>query len=119
MEEWLQDITLYHKETNKYIRYNLTASVRNTSIQNRNNTGVSNVEKAIIRIFDIKGYKHTRNISKGDIIVNKSVKYDIEKAPVTELRQLYGEENVYTINSIDVNIFNDDDLPSHIKIGAI
>lgn len=121
MEGLLQEITLYHKSSNGWIRYNLNnTSVRNTSIQNRNNTGVSNVDSALIRIFDIDGYNTEWYISKGDIIVNKNIDDDIVSAPMTELRQKYGEENCYQITSIDKFIFNDKDLKNlqHIKVGA-
>ena len=50
----LQDITIYHKEGNKYERYNKEASLRNTSYLNRNKTGVSNTDTALIRISDIE-----------------------------------------------------------------
>ena len=112
---WLQDITIYHKENGSYIIYHKKASVRNTSIENRNSTGLSNTDRALIRIFDYEDI----NISKDDVIVNSSVDDAITKAPLTELRAIYGKDNVYQVVSIDKFIFNDKDLPNHIKIGAI
>ena len=72
-----QEITLYHRDkTNKqYIRYNLIASVRDTSILNRNNTGVSSTDKVLIRIFESDNQEY--EVSKEDLIVNKSVNDNI------------------------------------------
>lgn len=114
---WLQDITIYHKVGTSYERYNIKASVRNTSIQNRNNTGVNTTDKALIRVFDTEGYKKTWKVSKNDVIVNKCVYDEIDKAPITELKKKY--DVVYQVVSIDEYLFNDEDLPNHIKIGAI
>lgn len=121
MEGFLQEITIYHKTSDGWARYNIdNVSVRNTSIQNRNNTGVSNVDSALIRIFDVDGYNNDWFISKGDVIVNKSVSDAIVSAPMTELRKKYGEENCYQVSSIDVFIFKDEDTKElqHIKVGA-
>lgn len=113
-----QEITLYHKDkTNKaYKRYNLIASVRDTSILNRNSTGVNSTDKALIRIFvsDNKEYE----VSKEDLIVNKSVNDNISyEKGLTELREAYGEENTYKVTSIDKFIFGEE--LDHIKLGAI
>ena len=120
IDEILQDITIYHKEENKYIRYPKLASLRNTSYLNRNKTGLQTTDNALIRIFDTKGYNNTWKCEKGDIIVSKKVKDDIEKAPLTELQKKYGKDYVYEVSSIDVFDFKDDDLLelNHIKIGA-
>lgn len=121
MEGFLQEITIYHKTSDGWARYNIdNVSVRNTSIQNRNNTGVSNVDSALIRIFDVDGYNNNWFISKGDVIVNKSVSDAIVSAPMTELRKKYGEENCYQVSSIDVFVFKDEDTKElqHIKVGA-
>lgn len=121
MEGFLQEITIYHKTSDSWARYNIdNVSVRNTSIQNRNNTGVSNVDSALIRIFDVDGYNNDWFISKGDVIVNKSVSDAIVSAPMTELRKKYGEENCYQVSSIDVFVFKDEDTKElqHIKVGA-
>lgn len=120
-EELLQDITIYHKENNGWIRYNITkASVRNTSVRNRTNTGVSDVDNALIRIFDVDGYGKTYFVTKGDVIVSLLVQDDVKSAPITELRKKYGEENVYQVNSVDKFIFKDQEIKElqHIKIGA-
>lgn len=119
-EDLFQDITIYHKEDNKYIRYPKVASVRNTSILNRNKTGVSTTDNALIRIFDTEGYNDTWNCRKGDVIVAKNVLDEIELAPLTEMRQKYGKEYVYEVSSIDVFDFKNEDIKelNHVKIGA-
>lgn len=120
IDELLQDITIYHKEENKYIRYPKLASLRNTSYLNRNKTGLQTMDNTLIRIFDTKGYNNTWKCEKGDIIVSKKVKDDIEKAPLTELQKKYGKDYVYEVSSIDIFDFKDNDLLelNHIKIGA-
>ena len=50
---------------------------------------------------------------------NKSVDDEIKSTPLTELSAKYGTENVHKVTSIDKFIFDDEDLPNHIKIGAI
>ena len=115
-----QEITLYHRDTiNKsYIRYSLIASVRDTSILNRNRVGESSTDKALIRIFASDNQPDTYKVEKGDLIVNKSVSDNISyDKGLTELRNSYGEENTYKINSIDKYIFGED--LDHIKLGAI
>ena len=115
-----QEITLYHKDTtNKtYVRYNLIASVRDTSIQNRSRTGVSSTDKALIRIFASDYAPNTYVVERGDLIVNKSVNDSISyDKGLVELRNLYGEENTYKINTIDKFIFGEE--LDHIKLGAI
>lgn len=121
MDELLEPITIYHKTTTGWVKYHKMASLRNTSIRNRTNTGVNNIDNALIRVFDIDGYNNTYYVKKGDIIVKNHVTNDITSAPMTELRKLYGEENVYEVKSIDIFKFNDDDTKDlqHIKIGAI
>lgn len=113
----LQDITIYH---NKSERYNLKASVRDTSILNRNRTGTSLSDNVLIRIFDIEGYNNTWKCKKGDIIVLLGVSDDIVKAPLTELKQKYGKDNVIEVASIDKNIYDAPELKeiNHIKIGG-
>ena len=114
-------ITIYHKKVeNKvttYERYVLDASYRNTSIQNRNTTGVSNTDNALIRFFDVKGYNNTWYIEKDDVIVNKEVTDEIEgTAPITQLSKKYGRDNIHEVVSIDKFIFGEE--LDHIKIGA-
>ena len=115
-----QIITLYHKDTTnkRYIRYRLIASVRDTSIQNRNKTGVSSTDRAVIRIFTSDHSTNTYIVKNGDLIVNSEVKDTISyDKGLVELREKYGEENTYKINSIDKFIFGED--IDHIKLGAI
>ena len=115
-----QDITLYHKDTtnNVYVRYSLIASVRDTSIQNRNRTGVSSTDRALIRIFASDNDPSTYEVEKGDLIVNSAVNDTISyKTGLTELREKYGESNTYKINTIDKFLFGEE--LDHIKLGAI
>lgn len=120
MEELLQEITIYHKEESEYIRYPKIASVRNTSILNRNKTGVSTTDNALIRVFDVVGYNSTWKCQKGDVVVFKKVSDDIKKAPFTELIKKYGKEYVCEVSSIDIFDFKSEALKdlNHIKIGA-
>ena len=115
-----QEITLYHKDTtNKsYVRYTLIASLRDTSILNRNKVGESSTDRVLIRIFANDEDPSTYEVNKGDLIVNKKVSDSISyEKGLVELRNSYGEENTYKINSIDKFIFNEE--LDHIKIGAI
>ena len=117
----MQKITIYHKKVkNKvttYERYVVDASYRNTSIQNRNNIGISNTDKALIRIFDVKGYNNIWYIEKDDVIVNKEVEDVIEgTTPITQLSSKYGRDNIHEVVSIDKFIFGEE--LDHIKIGA-
>ncbi len=119
-KDLLQDITIYHKEDNKYVRYPEVASVRNTSIRNRNNTGTNDTDTVLIRIFDTKGYNDTWKCQKGDTIVLMDVSDETIDAPLTELRNKYGKEYVCQVNSIDIFDFSDENIIelNHIKIGA-
>lgn len=117
----MQKITIYHKKVeNKvatYERYVVDASYRNTSIKNRNTTGVSNSDNALIRIFDIDEYNKTWFIEKGDVVVNKEVEDEIEgTSPITQLSNKYGRDNVQEVVSKDEFIFGTE--LDHIKIGA-
>lgn len=123
MDDVLQSITIYHKNNDKYDRYNINdiVSVRNTSIQNRNKTGISNVDSALIRIFDVDGYNNTYFVDKNDVIVSKEVNDVIESSPLIALRKKYGDDVVYQVKSVDKFIFKDSTIKElqHIKIGAI
>ena len=78
MEDFpMQEITIYHKNEKIWDRYCVKGSYRNTSILNRNKSGSNSTDNALIRIFDVSGYNETWFISKGDIIVNKSVDDEI------------------------------------------
>lgn len=116
-----QNITIYHKsDKNTWDRYIKEASYRNTSILNRNKNGENGTDNALIRIFDIKDYNSKWFVSDGDIIVNKEVDDTIEgSTPITQLSKKYGKDNVHKVTSANKFIFNDEDLPNHIKIGAI
>lgn len=119
MDGLLRDITIYHKDST-WVRYNIKASVRCTSYRNRNTTGVDTTDNALIRVFDVDGYKTTWKCQKGDIIVLNNVTDSITKAPLTEMRAKYGKEVVLEVSSIDEFIFDDVDLKelNHVKIGG-
>ena len=117
----MQKITIYHKKVeNKvtsYERYVKEAGYQNTSILNRNNTGVSTTDTADIWIFDVQGYNNTWYAKKGDVIVNKEVTDEIEgTAPITQLSNKYGRENVHEIQSIDGFVIGEE--TDHIELGA-
>ena len=139
-----QRITIYHKnEKNQYKRYVKECSFRSTSMLNQKNYGFNSTDKVIIRIFDIAGYNKsiifkntsstlnlplnafvgdTWKISKEDVIVNGAVEDEIiDNTPITTLSKKYGKENVFKVTSINLLIFNDEDLKelNHVKIGAI
>ena len=120
-EEMLQDITLYHKTNDGYIRYPLIASYRGTSILNRNTTGVNTTDSVLIRIF----YKDNGSfeVAKDDVVVNKLVDNTItdNTIPLTTLQNAYGKENVFKIRSIDTFNFDDEDLEelNHVKLGLV
>lgn len=122
MEDFpMQNITIYHKnEENKWDRYIKEASYRNTSILNRNKNGENVTDNVLIRIFDIESYDIKWFVENGDIIVNKEVEDTIDKGtPITQLSKKYGKDNVHKVISVDKFIFDDEDLPNHIKVGAI
>ena len=50
----------------------------------------------------------------------KSVLDSIIKAPLTEMREKYGKENVVEVSSVEPFVFEDEDLKeiNHIKIGG-
>lgn len=120
LEKVCQKITIYHKEDEKYKKYIVDASVRNTSYRNRNTTGVQTTDNALIRIFDVDEYNKSFKIQKGDIIYSGQSDYEVIKAPLTELRNLYGKEKVYEVSSVEEFIFDDPRIKplNHIKIGA-
>lgn len=121
MDNILTEITIYHNNNGAWVRYNVdNVSFRNTSIRNRNTLGISNVDNALIRIFEIDRYNRDYFISKGDVIVKGNVNDEIVSAPLTEMRKKYGEENCYQVISIDIYKFDDDSLKeiNHIKVGA-
>ena len=117
----LQDITLYHKTDDGYVRYPLIASYRGTSILNRNTTGVNTTDSILIRIFFDKNSAF--EISKDDVIVNQLVNDTIldNTIPLTQLQNSYGKENVFKVKSIDKFKFDDNDISdlNHIKVGLI
>lgn len=67
----MQEVTIYHKEDkNQYKRMVKEASFRNTDLLNRNKQGFNSSDKAIIRIFDIKGYNKSIHIKNGSSILD-------------------------------------------------
>lgn len=122
MNDLFEEITIYHQtEDKRWVRYHTKASIRNTSIRNRTTTGVSTLDNALIRLFDVEGYNNTFFIKKGDVVVKNRVLDDVANAPVTELRKKYGDDKVYQVKSIDEFIFKDQSIKElqHIKVGAI
>lgn len=120
MEDFpVQEITIYHKNGDKWDRYVVEACYRNTSILNHNRNGADSNDNVLIRIFNVKEYNYKWFAEKGDIVVNKKIEDEIERVPLTELSKKYGTQNVHKITSIDKFIFNDEDLPNHIKLGCV
>lgn len=116
-----QKITIYHKNKNRWDRYVKEASYRNTSILNRNKNGSNSTDKALIRIFDVRGYGTTWFAMKDDVIVNCEVNDRIDSTPITYLSEKYGKDNVHKIVSVDRFVFKDEDIGEleHIKVGAV
>lgn len=114
-----QKITIYHKDNNSWTRYVKDASYRDTSILNHNKNGDSSTDNVLIRIFDIDGYNSQWYVNKGDVIINREVNDIIISKPLTELSNQYGTDNVHRVTSIDKFLFNDAELPNHIKIGCV
>ena len=119
MDNLKQDITIYHKNDKQWVKYNAIASVRNTYIKNRDNTGSKDVNSAIIRIFDIDNTDY--EVTNGDVIVIEKVNDVIKSAPLTELRAIYGKNKVFSVDRVESNRYDDEDIAelNHIKIGAI
>lgn len=120
MDKLLQEITIYHKENENWIRYNEIASVRNTNYLNRNRTGVNQTDKVLIRNFNVNEFGSSWKCQIGDIIYSGNTDYNVIKTPLTELRNLYGKENVFEVSSVEKFVFEDDNIKelNHIKIGG-
>ena len=118
-----QKITIYHKNNeNRWDRYVIEASYRDTSILNHNRNGSNSTDNVLIRIFDVKEYNSKWFVEKDDIIMNKEVTDVIEgNTPLTQLSKKYGKDNVHKVTSIDNFLFDDEDLKelNHIKLGCI
>ena len=110
-------ITIYHQCDNQWQIYHVLASFRNTSILNRNNTGIDTADSALIRIFDEDNINVKYEVDKKDVIVNKEVDDKISSVPITELQKKYGKNNVFQVKSIDKFKFGTE--LDHIKVGAI
>lgn len=122
MDKLFEELTIYHQNEDKqWVRYHTSGSVRNTSIRNRTTTGVSDVDNALIRLFDVEGYNNTYFIKKGDVIVKGHINLGVGNAPISQLRAIYGDDKVYQVKSIDEFIFKDQSIRElqHIKVGAI
>lgn len=118
-----QKITIYHKNNeNRWDRYVIEASYRDTSILNHNRNGSNSTDNVLIRIFDVKEYNSKWFVEKDDIIINKEVTDVIEgNTPLTQLSKKYGKDNVHKVTSIDKFLFDDENLKelNHIKLGCI
>ena len=115
-------ITIYHKNDNKWDRYVVEASYRNNSILNHNRNGSNSTDDVVVRIFDSEEYNMSWFVQKGDVIVNKEVEDEIEEnAPITQLSNKYGKENVHKVNSMNDLTFEDEDIEelNHIKLGCV
>lgn len=115
-------ITIYHKNDNKWDRYVVEASYRNNSILNHNRNGSNSTDDVVVRIFDSEEYNVSWFVQKGDVIVNKEVEDEIEEnAPITQLSNKYGKENVHKVNSMNDLTFEDEDIEelNHIKLGCV
>lgn len=118
----MRKITIYHKNDKKWDRHIIEASYRNNSILNHNKNGYNSTDDVIIRIFDLKEYNLSWFVQKGDVIVNKEVKDEIEgNTPLTQLSNKYGKDNVHKVNSINNLTFEDKDIEEleHIKLGCV
>ena len=118
-----QKITIYHKNNeNRWDRYVIEASYRDTSILNHNRNGSNSTDNVLIRIFDVKEYNSKWFVEKDDIIMNKEVTDVIEgNTPLTQLSKKYGKDNVHKVTSIDKFLFDDENLKelNHIKLRCI
>lgn len=118
-----QKITIYHKNNeNRWDRYVIEASYRDTSILNHNRNGSNSTGNVLIRIFNVKEYNSKWFVEKDDIIMNKEVTDVIEgNTPLTQLSKKYGKDNVHRVTSIDKFLFDDENLKelNHIKLGCI
>ncbi len=119
-----QDITIYHKNSNKEIeKFNVKASVRLTYTINHNRTGSSSVDSALIRVFENDIVNKNMAVAKDDVIVVKKIKDTITNSnePYTELSKKYGKDNVFKVHSVENLVFNDIDIQevNHIKLGCI
>lgn len=115
-------ITIYHKCEDKWDRYVVEASYRNNLILNHNRNGSNSTDDVVVRIFDNEEYNVSWFVQKGDVIVNKEVEDEIEgNAPITQLSNKYGKENVHKVNCMSDLIFEDEDLEelNHIKLGCV
>lgn len=104
-----QDITIYTKVKETWVKMDLKGTFRNTSIKNRTQTGVQTNDVGVVRIFE------NIELTTGDVLINKKIDDDFES--ITKLREIHGKHNVFTIKSID-NYFLGTEL-DHIKIGLI
>ena len=118
-----QKITIYHKNNeNRWDRYVIEASYRDTSILNHNRNGSNSTDNVLIRIFDVKEYNSKWFVEKDDIIMNKEVTDVIKgNTPLTQLSKKYGKDNVHKVTSIDKFLFDDENLKelNHIKLRCI
>lgn len=115
-------ITIYHKNNNKWDRYVVEASYRNNSILNHNRNGSNSTDDVVVRIFDSEEYNVSWFVQKDDVIVNKEVDDEIEgNAPITQLSNKYGKDNVHKVNSMNDLTFEDEDIEelNHIKLGCV
>jgi len=124
-----QEITIYNKyKTNnetKWHRTTLIATLRNGSLTRYTGNTVQTDYSSLIRIYDTSDYVEEKDYNgtgwtcrSGDIVVNQKTNYEITTdAPITELRQAYGDKNVYSIVGFDD--YRKGTELDHIKLGLI
>ena len=118
---FLKTITIYHNSGNNvWTPYVLEASFRNTAYLNHTRNGLNSTENTLVRVFDVNNYNKTWFAEKGDVIVNGVADNQVTN-PLTELKKIYGTDNVYKITTIDKFIFEENELKelNHIKLGAV
>lgn len=116
-----KNITIYHNSGNNvWTPYVLEASFRNTAYLNHTRNGLNSTENTLVRVFDVNNYNKTWFAEKGDVIVNGVADNEVTN-PLTELKKIYGTDNVYKITTIDKFIFEENELKelNHIKLGAV
>ena len=122
-----QPITIYnrYKDGNSY-KWHKTykmATFRNGSLEYLTNTTENTSYTSLCRIYDTSDYVEQQKYAgegwtcqNKDIIVSKHIDDEITtSAPITELRNKYGNNNVFSIVSYDD--YRKRTRLSHIKIG--
>lgn len=112
-----ENATLYHRDGDDFVIYPLIISIRDSKTFTRTQTNQDMTNSILIRIFDKDNPNY--EISKNDIIIKGSANAEINGStnPITNLRDIYGKENVFSVNFIKYNRF-DTEL-DHIRVEMI